>query len=85
MSVKFKLPARTPMALGENVTLTVQTALGERFAGQLFVSWKSPTAAMPEIATEAFPVFVTVTFWRALVPPTTWLPKLRVPGFVTSE
>ena len=35
---------------------------------------------MLEISSGAAPEFVSVTFWLALVVPTSWLPKVRLPG-----
>ena len=41
-SVSVNVPVRVPLAVGVKVTATVQLALGDREAAQLFVSEKSP-------------------------------------------
>jgi hypothetical protein len=54
---------RVPVAVGVNVTLTVQLALGPKLVGQLFVCAKSP-AFVPVIV---MPSIVMVDFGSKLV------------------
>src|SRR5713226_757536 len=62
----------------------VQLAFTASVPGQLLVWAKSklfvPLRAMLLILKEAVPVLVSVTVCAALVIPTFWLPKLRLPG-----
>jgi hypothetical protein len=53
-----------------NVTLIAQLAEGTKFAGQLVVCEKSPTALTPETTMLALPVLVSVTTCAALEEPT---------------
>ena len=88
LSLMLTEAVRAPAALGVKVTEIVQLFPGARvlgLSGQL-LSWaKSPACApaspMLEISSGAAPEFVSVTFWAALVVPTSWLPKVRLPGF----
>ena len=58
----------------------VQADPAARLGGQLLVSAKSPTLWMPLIVIGALPVFDSVTDWRALAVPTTWLANVRLLG-----
>jgi len=82
-SVMVKVPVRVPAAVGVKVTLIVQFALAANVAGSVphvFVSAKSPDAAIEMIVRGAVPVFVSVTVCAALVVFSAWLPKVRVVG-----
>src|SRR5690349_8811058 len=75
-------PLRTPVAVGEKVTLMLQLAAGARVAGltgQLFVCAKSPLAETPMVVA-VLPLLLTLTVRALLVVPTSWLPKLRLEG-----
>ena len=87
LSLIVTLALRLPVAVGENVTLSVQVApaasvLG--LSGQVFVCAKSPALApltpMLLIVNAAVPLLVSVTDFAALVVPTSWLPKLSDVG-----
>jgi len=83
LSVTVNVPVRAPTAVGANVTLIVQFALAASVAGnapQLFVSAKSPEAAIVFIVRAAVPVFVSVTVFAALVVLSNWPPKLKLVG-----
>lgn len=75
-SAMDKVPVRLPDAVGVKVTLTVQFAPGAKEAGQLLVCGKSPDAEIEEIFKDAFPPFVSVTGWAALLVPTIWPAKV---------
>ena len=74
LSVKRRLPLLVPVAVGLNVTLTVQVALMASEEGQLLVCAKSPglvpAIVMLESDRAAVPVFFSVTGCEALVLPT---------------
>jgi len=77
---------RVPIAVGENVTLTVQLAPLAKEEPQVFeLILKSaalaPVMAILEIEIEAEAEFETVTILAALVAPVGTIPKLRAPGF----
>jgi len=81
--VIVSIPARGPTAFGENVTLIVQVPFAARvagFMGQLFVSAKSPEAAIELMVRALVPVFVNVTVWASLVVVSNWPPNLRLEG-----
>ena len=63
-------PVRVPVAVGVNVTLTVQLAPAVSELGQALVWAKSPVAAPMESVVVPVPVFFTVTGWLGLVVPT---------------
>ena len=69
-SVIVTLAGRFPVAVGLKVTLIVQFAAAETLAPQVFVSEKSPlfapAIAMPVMPNVELPLFVSVTFCRAL-------------------
>ena len=70
-------------AAGLNATCTVQVPAPGTALAQLFVSVKSAVSLTltPLTVNAPCPVFVTVTATGELgVPPTNWLPKLRVDG-----
>jgi hypothetical protein len=74
-------PVRVPVAVGVNVTLTVQLAgEGASEVPQLVLSTaKSPLAAM-ESDVDPVPVFFTVTVLAALVVPTVCLANVSLVG-----
>jgi hypothetical protein len=85
LSVIATLADREPFAVGLNVTLIVQLAVGASEAGesgQLFTSAKSPgfvpAIAILVIASAVVPVFLTVTALAALLVPTFCVPKLKL-------
>jgi hypothetical protein len=85
LSVIVKLAVRFPAIVGAKVTVTVQVPAGAMFVPtQVFVLLKSP-GLVPEIFTAltvkgAFPLFVIVIAWPALVVPMFWLAKVRLVG-----
>lgn len=66
LSVKISVPVRVPAAVGVKVTATVQVLPEARLLPQLFVSWKSPLAAMLPMVRVPAPVFFNVTSCAAL-------------------
>ena len=78
-------PCSAPLTDGENVTLSVQLALGARAIAPhgmapLPDSVKSPVEAIEEIVTLAALVFCTMTDFAALVVPTAWLANASEAG-----
>jgi hypothetical protein len=69
LSLIIKLPVSAPVEEGENVTLRKQLAFGARLVPQPLPSKKSPLMLMPEIASEAVPVFVRVIVSGVLTVP----------------
>jgi len=70
LSVTVRLPLRTPVLVGVKVTWKVQlppTAMVNGYAGQVFVSAKSPEAAIFVTVKAVSPLFVIVTCCAALV------------------
>lgn len=72
LSVMVSVPVRPPAAVGVKVTLIVQLALAATLEPHVFVSAKSPLAAMPLIVNAALPVFVRVMLCAELVVACTW-------------
>ena len=73
-SVKVKLPVRVPMAVGVNVTLTVQLAPTATVLPQvLALMAKSPLMPILLMLSVAVPVFVSFTTFAGLVVPNTLL------------
>jgi hypothetical protein len=79
-SLMVSAPVFEPKAVGVNVTLMVQMALGSTAPPQVFVSPKPALGIIAPKVKLAVPVFVTVMICGALVEPTTWGPKLRLVG-----
>jgi hypothetical protein len=81
LSVIVTLAARFPAAVGLKVTLMEQFAPAATLPPHVLVSEKSPLF-VPVIAmlsvNAAFPVFVNVAFFAALLVPTSWLPRGRL-------
>jgi hypothetical protein len=85
LSVITTFPDREPVAVGVNVTLIVQLAVGASEAvegGQLLPSAKSPgfapAIAMLVIVSDVVPVFLSVTALAPLVVPTFCGLKLKL-------
>jgi hypothetical protein len=72
------------MAVGLNVTLTWQSALGARVGPQVLVCAKSlasaPVMPMLDMVSVSKPVFVMVIIWGELVVPMACGPKVRLRG-----
>ena len=66
------------------MTLIVQLAPAARLAPQLFVCAKSPLVLIELIDAALVPGFCSVTAWAALVVPTVWPAKPRLPGVTVS-
>src|SRR5579862_2978397 len=85
-SANVRDAVRLPVADGEKVTLTLQVALTATVAPVqlLALTLKSPALLPPSVTLVmcrlADPVLVMVIVWAALVEPTPWLLKLRLPG-----
>jgi len=85
LSVIVKLADRLPAAVGAKVMLTVQVPAGAMLLPtQVFVLVKSP-GLVPVMLTAltvkaAFPLFVIVIAWPALVVPIFWLANVRLTG-----
>jgi hypothetical protein len=84
LSVILSEAMRRPVAVGVNVTLTVQLAPAATVLAQVLVSVKSPEFVPPmtmlEMLREALPVFESVTPCAVLVDPTLIWPKVRLAG-----
>jgi hypothetical protein len=80
-SVIVIAPVRVPDCDGAKVTLMMQLAPALSVDVQLFVCAKSPLAVMPDKVNVEPPLLLKVTDCAALVVPTCWLPKVRLPGF----
>jgi hypothetical protein len=85
LSATSSAATRAPVADGVNVTLTVQLAFAAKAAGQVVAdSAKSPASApvnvTPDIVSVVLRLFLTVTFFAALVVPTFWGAKVRLDG-----
>ena len=85
LSVIVKLADRLPAAVGAKVMLTVQVPAGAMLLPtQVFVLVKSP-GLVPVMLTAltvkaAFPLFVMVIAWPALVVPIFWFANVRLVG-----
>lgn len=84
LSAMVTQAVRVPSAAGENATLIVQLALGDREPSQPFVSEKSPALAPPtamlEMAKVAVPAFVRIMFRGELSVPILWAGKIKLEG-----
>lgn len=74
------VPVRVPVAVGANVTDTAQLDPPATLAPQVFVSAKSPDAAMDVIDNADTPGLLIVTVWGALVVPVFCGAKFRLVG-----
>jgi hypothetical protein len=81
LSLTVRAPLRIPEVVGVNVTLITQLEAGAKLAGQLLICAKSPVTWMMPMFKVAFPLLVRVTDCAALVVPTDWVEKTRVPEF----
>ena len=84
--VNVKEAERTPVADGENVTLTAQFRPAPKLAPQVFAEMLKSAAFAPVrvilvMVNEAVPLLVSVTVCALVVAPTTMFPKERLPGF----
>ena len=68
-AVMARLPVREPLAVGVNVTLTVQEDPAAKLAPQLLVWLKSPVVVIELTGAGAVPLLVTVTGCGALDEP----------------
>jgi hypothetical protein len=80
LSVTVKFPVRAPAAVGVKVTAIAQFAPAATADPQVFVSAKSPDAAIWVIVSAAVPLFDSVTVCLLLATPTFWLVKISVAG-----
>jgi hypothetical protein len=80
LSVTLIVPIRVPTAVGVKVMEIVQFAAAARLAPQVFVSAKSPEAAIDAMFIAALPVFISVIVWAELVEPTACAVKMRLAG-----
>ena len=78
--MKVIFPVREPFVVGVNLTETVQLPPAAKVAPQLFVSLKSPEAAIDEIVIGLPPLFLTVMVWMADVCPTAVFGKVSDAG-----
>lgn len=76
----MSVPVRVPPAAGLKVTLMAQCVPAVRLAPQVLVCAKSPLAEIEEMFRVAFPEFVSVTAWLALVVPCAWLANVKLVG-----
>jgi len=77
------VPVSTPVVVGANRTVIVQLLPAARetpFLGQVSDSEKGPVTVMGLAGNVrgVVPTFTSVTFWPALVVPTSWLPNNKV-------
>jgi hypothetical protein len=73
-------PVRAPVAVGVNVTVSVQLPPDASVLVQLLVCAKSPVAAPIESGVATAPVFFTVTGWLELVVPTVCDGNVKLDG-----
>jgi hypothetical protein len=80
LSVMLNHPPRVPAAVGAKVTAIMQLAPTATEEPQVLVWEKSPVAAIWVTFNAAVPLLVSVICWAALLLPTGWLEKLKLPG-----
>ena len=82
LSVMVTAAPRAPVAVGVNVTVTVQFVPAARLLGQLLLWPKSPAFApvitMLDMLSDAEPVLLSVKLCDPLDVPTFWLPNVRL-------
>jgi hypothetical protein len=78
------LPVLAPVAVGENVTLTVQELFAAIDEPQVLVWAKGPLAVMDETAAAALVELATVTLCAALVVPVNCGPKFSAVGLAVT-
>jgi hypothetical protein len=83
-SVKVSTPVIAATTLGLKVTSTVQLTFAASTLGQLFVSLKSPLAAIEPIESAPVPELVRVTVFSALAIPAAPLPKAKLFGLIVA-
>src|SRR3954469_19816337 len=81
-AVTVRLPVRAPVAVGVNLTLTVQEPPAAIELPHVLVCAKSPVMATPVTGAAAVPELVIVTVWAALVDPVATAPKPSVVGLI---
>src|SRR2546421_3681231 len=81
-AVTVRLPVREPVAVGVNVTLTVQEEPAAMLLPQLFVWLKSPEVPTEPTGAAAVPLLVTVTACGALDEPVATEPKPTAVGLI---
>lgn len=80
LSVTVSVPILLPNAEGLNATLMLHVLPAGTLVPQVFVSAKSPAAAMLVIASVVLKLLVNVIIWAVLIVPAGWLLKLRLLG-----
>src|SRR5712664_774647 len=81
-ALTVRVPVRVPVAVGENLTLTVQEPFAAIDEPQVLVCEKSPLATMDETDAAALVGLATVTVCAAVVVPVAAEPKLSALGVV---
>jgi hypothetical protein len=79
-ALTVRVPVRLPVAVGANVTLTVQEPPAAIDEPQVLVWLKSPVAAMDETAAAEPVGLETVTVWALLLDPVATEPKFSAVG-----
>lgn len=80
LSIMASVPRLVPIAVGVNVTEIVQLAPAATLAPQVFVSAKSPEAAIEVIFKAAASELVSITVCAVLVVPSVCEAKVRLAG-----
>jgi hypothetical protein len=80
LSFTVTTPVRTPVVVGQKVTVMTQLPRGFSELGQLFVCVKSPLTEMSFTINTTVPVFLRVKVRVVLALPTATVPKLRDVG-----
>jgi hypothetical protein len=80
LSVMLRVPVRLPVEVGVKVTDNVHDPPVARLVPQLWLTAKSPEAAIEVKLRAAVPEFVSVTAWAALVLPTVSAANVRLVG-----
>ncbi len=78
LSVNVTVPVTLPVVFGTRVTLMAQLAPAASVAPQVLVSAKFALTAIPEIASGAVPLLVSVMSRGSLVEPSSSVPKVRL-------
>jgi hypothetical protein len=84
-SVKFNVALRVPVAVGENVTLTVQLDKAARLVPQILLEIAKSPAFVPEMAmllmlSAVLPLFVRVVVFAPPILPSVTLAQVRLVG-----
>jgi hypothetical protein len=79
--VKVRVPVTAPVAVGENVTLTLQLAWAATLVPQVLLFTLKPELATTLVILSAtLWLFVRITVFDVLVAPTATIPKFSVVG-----